>query len=321
MKGKFGFGAFWGTFLSLLFLSSASFAQMGDIDYYVNQWGELRTAAFNGRGAIVFRDGMKFSSSNIPSACLEALKKKIGEGYKIKDIVVTPAGRWGFIYVNDRGGMEGVYLGGNMFASLSKKIDEFIDDGEEIECIAVNDNEDWFVLSSNDRWSLYCTDGPARVDMLKSRKEKYGQLLYVHFSESVLLFRFATGYTWFGDLPTNVDEAIDNCTFPIQKIKFLDNGRFFFADGKGKFMSNFIGQTSSAPSSPSSSSSSSGSVVGRRICPHCGGAGFTICPGCNGGGKVTRYYPGGSTMITCPSCGGQPRIPCATCGGTGTILQ
>lgn len=318
MKEKFGFGAFWGVFLSLLFLSTASFAQMGDIGYYVKQWGQLSTAAFNGRGTIVFRDGVKFSSSNIPSACLEALKKKIGEGYKIKDIVITPAGRWVFIYVNDQGGMEGVYRGGDMFDSLGKQIDEFIDDGEEIVCVAVNDDEDWFLLTASNLWSLNCSNVSERFDTLKARREKYGQLLYVHFSESVLLFRFASGYTWFGTLPTNVDEAIDNCTFPIQKIKFLDNGRFFFADGKGKFMSNFIGQGAAAPSSPASSP---GSVVGQRICPHCNGAGFTICPGCNGGGKVTRYYPGGSTMITCPSCGGQPRIPCATCGGTGTILQ
>lgn len=170
-------------------------------------------------------------SGNNAYICTGAYPRGLGKAlheindacHKINDVCLTEAGKWVVIY-----GGNGIRKNGipdAMYDALVK----FHDNGEEIYCASLNDVGDWVVISDKN----YKTSSVKLMDWLSNVQREYGKLLYVSLTDDAKIAVFDGGYSYVGNYPKDMREAIKRSDFNPKVVKMAGDS-WFFADETGR---------------------------------------------------------------------------------------
>ena len=191
---------------------------------FIDEAGGCRIAAITSKGAdiaISHKNGYAFCN-NCPSALASAIKEIRTKDYRINDVSLTDAGKWVVIY-----GGNGVRKNGIPDA-MCDTLKRFNENNEEIYCAALNDVGDWVVISDKH----YKASSTELMDWLSNVQREYGKLLYVSLTDDAKIAVFDGGYSFVGNYPKDMREAIKRSDFNPKVVKMAGDS-WFFADEKG----------------------------------------------------------------------------------------
>ena len=193
----------------------------------ITGWGSCRLVAItkNGGNVAVAGENSCAVCGAYPNKLWDALKEISDEGHRITDVCLTEKGKWVVIF-----GRNGIRKNGIPDAMYDALV-EFHDNGEEIYCASLNDVGDWVVISDKH----YKTSSVKLVDWLSNvqRKYGYGKLFYVSLTDDAKIAVFDGGYSYVGNYPKDMREAIKRSDFNPKVVKMAGDS-WFFADETGK---------------------------------------------------------------------------------------
>lgn len=217
-------------YIALLLLLTAGTSALSQDRAFLRQqiekWGECKNVALTETGgdvALYGKNGYAFTGAT-PSGLKNKIKELREKGTLIDDIVITESGSWLVLFGDNGAAWEGIPSG------LENKIREFNRKKYVITSISFNDYGDWLIVSHE--YMAYS----AWIGSLIERGKQYGDLWAGHITHqrSVVLV-FAEGYVYEGNVPTRLRRALEESNLNVYRVKFLEDGTYFFADEEGNY--------------------------------------------------------------------------------------
>lgn len=200
------------------------FAQRDYIKQVIGEWGNCRNVAISKyRGSVALSLNNAYACSGVPRGLANALKELHDEGEFIDDVQLTELGSWLILYGNNG------FQWNDIPKSLENKMRSFNSNGEVITSVTFNDRGDWIIISTEH----ISSSSDNIYSYIKTCMEEYGALLAAHLTDTGLVLCFEEGFTFLGNVPVRLKNALKNADFDVYRIKFLDDGSYFFANKNG----------------------------------------------------------------------------------------
>lgn len=214
--------------LTLVF-SVQSFILNGQSRAYIRDaiidWGECRNVAItetNGDLALYGDNG--YAYDQIPVSLADAMEELRNEDSFIDDITLTEDGNWVILYDNN-----GIHWS-NIPPSLESKLRTYNEDNEVITSVTFNDKGDWIVISKD----FYSSSDESLTSWLKEGAREYGVLWAACITDDAIVVVYEKGYKFYGDVPNDLRDALQETTMDVYRIKIAGTA-WFFADKYGRY--------------------------------------------------------------------------------------
>lgn len=190
----------------------------------IDKWGSCKNVAITATGgdvALYGRDGYAYTGAT-PAALKDKLKELNQNGELIDDVVITEGGGWLVLFGDNGASWDGIPL------DLESKIREFNNKNYVITSVTFNDSGDWLIISNE--FIAYS----AWIKPYVERGQKYGVLWAGHITDDrSLVLVFEKGYVYEGNVPATLKTKLETSGIDVYRVKFLENGVYFFADKDG----------------------------------------------------------------------------------------
>ena len=215
-------------FLIALFLSQ-SFMVVGQSRAYIRdaitEWGQCRNVAITEtNGDLALYDDNGYAYDQIPSDQADAIEELRNNDEYISDIQLTENGRWIVLY-----GANGLKWS-NIPGSLESQLREYNTDNEVITSVTFNDVGEWVIISED----FYSSSDANITDWLKAGADKYGVLWAACITNDALVAVYERGYKYFGEVPEDLKNKLQETSFDVYRIKIAGTA-WFFADKYGRY--------------------------------------------------------------------------------------
>ena len=194
------------------------------IKEFIDEQGGCRIATITKKGGDIAISGKSnwAHCNRCPSGLAKAVKAIDEKSWRINDVCLTESGKWVVIY-----GGNG-FMQENIPQEMYNTIKSYHDNDEEIYCASLNDVGDWVVISDKH----YHTSSGKLMDWLRNVQSEYGKLLYVSLTDDAKIAVFDGGYSYVGNYPKDMREAIKRSDFKPKVVKMAGDS-WFFADETG----------------------------------------------------------------------------------------
>ena len=194
----------------------------------IRGWGECKTVAITQRSgsvAVYGRNGWA-SIGPVPQGLTNRLRQLNQEGKNIKDVVLTEGGTWIILW-----GTNGLSWGGNVPDRLIQELRTFNNRQETIWSVALNDDGLWAVVGEEH----YAASSRSLTAFIGEQLDEYGKVWSVHMTDDGIVVVYSRGYRFLGDVPEALKTALRASTRNVYRVKFSDDGAYFFADPSGRY--------------------------------------------------------------------------------------
>ncbi len=192
----------------------------------IQEWGSCKNVAMTLRGGDIALNGRNgWAGVGLPTAMTDRLSLFNQRDELIDDVVLTENGSWLILWGNNGVSSYGIPI------SLDNKIKEWNNENEVIFSITFNDNDDWIMISK----SKFTASSNKILDWLKEGSEKYGMLWAAHLTNTGLVAIYEKGYRFFGDVPSDLRQKLNETKLDVFRLQFLNDGSYFIADMKGNY--------------------------------------------------------------------------------------
>lgn len=195
----------------------------------IEKWNSLRIATITdtGEGAAVYGTN-GFSCHNAPDGLYEKLHYINKEKYNIVDLNIVDNNSYVVIY-----GTNGYSVKGAPQAFVDK-LHEYNLAKETIYSASFNNYNEWVIITNKHySWS----DSEIR-DFCSSAQNNYGNIKYMFISDYGKIACCERGI-YYSNIPSNVEQAIDNFKYTPSSIKFTNSGKYAIASEGGSALFNF----------------------------------------------------------------------------------
>ena len=93
----------------------------------------------------------------------------------------------------------------------------------------MNDNGDWIVVSRTG----FMASETRLIEYLQQGVQKFGNPYSAHMTDTGLVICYERGHTWLGRVPPELKEKVTASGAGRFRVRFLDNGAWFYADENG----------------------------------------------------------------------------------------
>lgn len=195
----------------------------------INKWGECKNVAMTLTGGDVAIYGTNgWAALGAPKSMTDKFEELNGSNRLIDDIVLTESGSWLILWDNN---------GINSYGAppaLFSKLEKWNEEGEVITSVTFNDRGDWIAITTK----KYSASSDKILNSIREGEAKYGEFWAAHLTNDGLALCFERGYRFFGDVPQNLKQKLDETTIDVFRIKFLSDGSYFIADFDGNYAYN-----------------------------------------------------------------------------------
>jgi hypothetical protein len=212
-----------------MFVSVSSFGQGRTfIKQKIRENGECRNVAItktNGDLMLYGRNGL--ANDGCPQSLRNALSELNNDNEFIDDVQLTENGRWLILYGNN-----GIRWNDIPY-SLERKLREYNGKNEVIYSVTFNDAGDWIIITGK-----YYSSSDSRISSwLKEGENMHGELWAACITDDAIVAVFAGGYSFLGEVPYSLKEALRNTKLDVFRLKIAGNA-WFFADKNGMYEYN-----------------------------------------------------------------------------------
>jgi len=195
----------------------------------IKKWNSLRIATITdtGEGAAVYESN-GFSCHNAPDGLYEKLHSINNSKYHIDDINIVDNNSYVVIY-----GDYGYSVKGAPQAFIDK-LHEYNSAKETIYSASFNNYNEWVIITNKH----YSWSNSEIRDFCSSAQDNYGNIKYMFISDYGKVACCERGI-YYANLPSNVEQAIDNFKYTPSSIKFTDSGKYAIANERGASSFNF----------------------------------------------------------------------------------
>lgn len=191
----------------------------------VKEWKACRTGALTETGTgIVVYGGNGYSSIGIPSSLSEKLQEINAEKLRIKDVTITNDNTYWCI----------VYGGNSCYhvtpSALSEKIKEYVNNGEEIYSVSINESGGWAIVTEEH----YAASTDFDLEVMEAANEKFGMILSVCTTKKGIVVCCKNGVYYEG-IPSNVEEKLKELDYIPRIVKYTDGGTYLITDGESLY--------------------------------------------------------------------------------------
>lgn len=307
----------------------------------INNWGKCKTGTLSleyGAAAIYGNNGY-LATATVNDELSEMLNSFHSRSMSIDDINILENGNYIVVYDNGRG------IWGRFPNYIENAIRQIDDDGKVLSATLSEDN--YFFIVTED--TLY-TNSPVAAKFYREQKKTMGQLYSVSTSgtgtSQGIIFCFANGTSFFGYIPKEVKNAMDNFSGTAYFVKYNVRGDYLICSKSEYYHYHIVDVDQSSlaemtyksppsilppttpsnitvvptvPISPQGTYTDNGSggqtTISSHQCRVCGGSGSTVSETWLGNTSSTKY---------CEICRKQVyvshhHVPCSTCGGNGIV--
>jgi hypothetical protein len=193
----------------------------------IREWGQCKNVAMTLTGGDVALYGTNgwAAAEGTPQDMTEKLSELNQSDKLIDDIVLTENGNWLILWGNN--GISSYGTPPGLFAKLEKWNNE----GEVITSVTFNDNGDWIAITKK----KFAASSDKVIKYIKEGENKYGEFWAAHLTNDGLVLCFERGYQFFGNVPANLKNKLQETKINVFRIKFLSDGSYFIADFNGKY--------------------------------------------------------------------------------------
>lgn len=191
----------------------------------ITSWGECRNVAItetNGDLALHGRNG--WAGKGLPVSLSNALTELNDDNKYINDVQLTENGNWIILYGSNGFRWEGIPQ------SLEKKIREYNANNEEVTSVTFNDSGDWIVITTEH----YASSDSRITEWLKAGAKEFGLLWAACITENGMVACYKNGYKFFGDIPSELRNRLQETDLNVYRIKIAGES-YFFADEDGHY--------------------------------------------------------------------------------------
>ena len=190
-------------------------------------WNSCRLVALttNGGNVAIAGDNGWAICGSFPTELRDALRRVSNDGCRITDVCLTDEGKWVILL-----GEEG-FLSNDLPEKMYNMLSRYHRNLETLISATLNDKGDWVVISD----SHYGTSSNEIRSWLRVGVSKYGRPWSVSITNEAKVAVFERGYSFSGNYPRGVREAINQSQFDARVIKIADDNSWFFADETGNF--------------------------------------------------------------------------------------
>lgn len=195
---------------------------------HIRQWGECRNVAItktNGDLALYGTNG--YASTGLPTGLTNAIKELRNDNEYIDDVQLTERGRWLILFGNN-----GVQWSDIPY-SLERRLREYNSNGEVITSVTFNDNNEWVIVTTEH----ISASSDAIQQWIKRGMDEYGNVQTACITDDGLIVVFDGGYTFLGNIPSDLRSALSNTKLDVYRLKIAGNA-WFFADKSGSYQYN-----------------------------------------------------------------------------------
>lgn len=215
--------------LVALVVAAGASAQTPSRDYLreqITRWNECRNVAItktNGDVALYGASGSGYVCKDVPPSLAKTLKKLHDENKFIDDVQLTENGKWIVLF-----GKNSIRYNG-IPDDLKKAIMKAQKGGETITSVTFNDAGDWILITRE-----YVRSGSDEMQSwLSAGAEDLGMLYAACVTDDAVIAVFEEGYRYYGEVPTDLLDALHESDIDVYRIK-LSGPAWFFADSTGK---------------------------------------------------------------------------------------
>lgn len=215
--------------LVALVVAAGASAQSASRDYLreqISRWNECRNVAItktNGDVALYGSAGSGYACKDVPPSLAKTLKKLHDENKFIDDVQLTESGKWIVLF-----GKNSIRYNG-IPDDLKEAIKKAQKGRETITSVTFNDAGDWILITSE-----YVRSGSdAMQQWLSAGAQDLGMLYAACVTDDAVIAVFEEGYRYYGEVPTDLLDALRDSDIEVYRIK-LAGPSWFFADATGK---------------------------------------------------------------------------------------
>ena len=213
-------------FISVVLNTLAFSSSEGEfIHNYLERTGTCRNGTITDNWGYLIFDGQgRIAYSGIPRTLRDYIEEEQDAGNSIDDVCITERGNW-FCVGDKFGGVGYPY-------SMWSKIQEFLQQGDRINCATFNDYDEWIVISNN---HFASSDKSIQKVMRKANKE-FGFIRAAAITNSAGIIIAERGFRIIGDIPPDLNDYLTNKQrFDIRYIKFTERGSWLVTDGYSRY--------------------------------------------------------------------------------------
>lgn len=158
-----------------------------------------------------------------PNGLIESVKDINNKNYRISSISLTNSGYYCVVY--GRNGWSGVVP-----KKMKKKLNEYNNNREEIQCISISENGDFAIVTDK---HLFASRKDNESKMKKAM-EKYGTIKNVCITNKGMCIVCKHGI-YYSKIPSNLENEIKTLGFRPDHVFFTDNGTYLITTEAGRY--------------------------------------------------------------------------------------
>lgn len=295
------------------------------------------TLTLSSGSVIIFGSNGYGCTSEVPQEVKDKLKEINNARENIDDICLTEGGHFAIVYNK----------GNSWFGTLSDELKEelrSLPNDAKIKSITIDDNNNYIAIIQNGNITKILASSNEYKSFANSLKNKLGKPVSATLIKDGALFCFENGVDYFGTIPKNVADKLNEIDFTPEYVRLDYRGNYIFSmnTGRAKYKMSDTGTAwdnetvtkdfnpdnipsegnidDNQPNDDESNTKKSKKTSTQYVAPvHTPTQHPITCGVCGGSGRCTTCGGGGISYVgsehICGACGGRGR--CATCGGSG----
>jgi hypothetical protein len=195
----------------------------------IKEWGKCKNVAMTMTGGDVALYGTNgWAAKGAPIAMTNKFKELNKTDNLIDDIVLTENGNWLILWGNN-----GISSYGTP-PSLYEKLKKWNDENDVITSVTFNDDGDWIAITK----TKFSASSDKIMNYIKEGEYKHGEFWAAHLTNDGLVLCFEKGYSFLGNVPSNLKQKLNETELNVFRLKFLSDGSYFIADFDGRYAFN-----------------------------------------------------------------------------------
>lgn len=211
-----------------VFILNTSIAQSSRqyIKDQINDWGTCKNVAITQKsGNLAIYDYNGWAGGGFPENLVDKLTQINKANQELDDVQITNTGKWIVLYDNNK------IAWNNIAKGLQNKITEYTTNKSTILNVSFNDKNDWIIFTD----TQVAASSQKIMDNINNGRERYGEIVWSHFSSKGLALVFENGFLFYGNVPEQLKTAVSSTKIDVKKLKFLDTGAYFITNNKGAY--------------------------------------------------------------------------------------
>ena len=204
------------------------FAQSSNSNFihdYLTKNPSCKSGALTDYSGYIILSGKNTAAwSGIPQSLIDYLNNEYYAGRTVDDVCLTERGNW--FCVGDK------LYGQGYPQSMWTKMDDFLCQGDRINCITFNYYGEWIIITDKH----FCASDNSIQDLMMEASKSYGFIHTASMNNSGLIIVGNDGFKSRWYIPDSLDKYLRyDQSFYIKYIKFTEKGSWLVTDGYSRY--------------------------------------------------------------------------------------